>query len=233
MFTLIGLYRNNNHLKLKNWKKSYSEYTITYSAHLQLHSAEWANNCCPQMGNLTQRACRLLDPRNGRLSWFLWHLKFMCRMFISLTTLILSRYIWKQNSYEAAVEETKGKKVVKQEGGERELCVKSKYGCALVKRKSLRDGRWEKVGPSTWWKCLKLALWRTISTYWQSCLSPLCGNKTINALMTDHSSYPTEVCFPCLDLLSFVPSVMRPWSCIVLMTKPFAWAASALEFVPM
>lgn len=109
MFTLIGLHRSNDELKLKNLKKSCSEYTITYFAHLQLHSAEQANNWHLEVGNLMQQACRLLGRRNGWFIWFVWHLKFMCRIFNNLTDLILSLSIWKQNSYEA-VEKTEGEK---------------------------------------------------------------------------------------------------------------------------
>jgi len=81
MFTLIGLHRNNNHLKLKTWKKSCSEYTTTYSDHLQLCSAEQAKNWRLEMGNLEQQACSLWGWRNGRLIWFVWHIEFMCRTF--------------------------------------------------------------------------------------------------------------------------------------------------------
>lgn len=39
-------------------------------------------------------------------------------------------------------------------------------------------------------------------------------------LCPHYSWYPSETWFPCLYLHSFVPPVMRPWSCCVLLTKP-------------
>lgn len=71
-----------NDLKLQNWNKSCSEDPIAYSAHLQLCSAEQANNWHLEIENLAQQACRWLGQRKGWLIWFVGHLKFTWKYLI-------------------------------------------------------------------------------------------------------------------------------------------------------